>query len=99
MDPCDSAGLLLCHAGEALSFAPIVLPEAALARLSGLPIRSPAKRSASREKAAPMHHPGTVPEAALAHLSGLPIRSPAKRSASREQATPMHNPAPFPSRR
>ncbi|HDS8780165.1 TPA: hypothetical protein QHV38_005680, partial [Klebsiella michiganensis] len=61
--------------------------------------RSPAKRSASREKAAPMHHPGTVPEAALARLSGLPIRSPAKRSASREQATPMHNPAPFPSRR
>ncbi|EKQ6537181.1 TPA: hypothetical protein RQP16_002830 [Klebsiella michiganensis] len=74
MDPCDSAGLLLCHAGEALSFAPIVLPEAALARLSGLPIRSPAKRSANREKAAPMHHPYTVPEAALARLSGLPAR-------------------------
>ncbi|MBW5936184.1 hypothetical protein [Klebsiella michiganensis] len=50
---------------------PDTVPEAALARLSGLPIRSPAKRSASREKAAPMHHPGTVPEAALAHLSGL----------------------------
>ena len=33
LDPCDSAGLLLCHAGEALSFAPIVLPEAALTRL------------------------------------------------------------------
>ncbi|MBZ7456490.1 hypothetical protein FMJ28_24790, partial [Klebsiella michiganensis] len=72
MDPCDSAGLLLCHAGEALSFAPIVLPEAALARLSGLRVicnlwpGSPAKRSASREKAAPMHHPGTISEAALA---------------------------------
>ncbi|MFQ9623411.1 MAG: hypothetical protein ACLR17_19720 [Enterobacteriaceae bacterium] len=74
MDPRRSAVILFRHPGEALSFAPIVLPEAALAHLSGLPIRSPAKRSASREQATPMHNPYTVPEAALAHLSGLPAR-------------------------
>ncbi|HDW1348662.1 hypothetical protein [Klebsiella michiganensis] len=40
---------------------PDTVPEAALARLSGLPIRSPAKRSASREQATPMHNPAPFP--------------------------------------
>ncbi|MEB6367678.1 hypothetical protein [Klebsiella michiganensis] len=67
----------------------------------------PAKRSASREEATPMHHPDTVPEAALRACPGYRIadagepvarsaRSPAKRSASREEATPMHHPDTIP---
>ncbi|MDH0951696.1 hypothetical protein N5C83_25435 [Klebsiella michiganensis] len=40
---------------------PDTVPEAALAHLSGLPIRSPAKRSASREQATPMHNPAPFP--------------------------------------
>ncbi|WP_433667767.1 hypothetical protein [Klebsiella michiganensis] len=35
--------------------------------------RSPAKRSASREEATPMHHPHTVPEAALRACPGYRI--------------------------
>ncbi|HDX9183950.1 TPA: hypothetical protein RQO97_004764, partial [Klebsiella michiganensis] len=35
--------------------------------------RSPAKRSASREEATPMHHPDTVPEAALRACPGKQV--------------------------
>ncbi|WP_177969164.1 hypothetical protein, partial [Klebsiella michiganensis] len=67
-------------------FRPGLFPARGVNALAGLPdrrrqgtrspvsaARSPAKRSASREEATPMHHPDTVPEAALRACPGYRI--------------------------